>query len=395
MTSARIIAATLLACLGSAHAQPADDQMREPYQMVRLLQMLQDQIARGDLDAHNSQPALLKRLGENFLKADAAVWKEPRNSRAAVTFLLSGGSPQVVANLRSRNVLNIDEAIVDGAIAYVEGRTDEAKSKLANIKPRSLPAALGAEIALVQSALVAQDDLKVAIALLDEVRLMMPGTLVEEAALRREIFIVGQDDDFDKFEALAVRYFRRYRHSIYAGNFRQRFALSVARFSFVQRPDRFPRLVAVLDHLDRASQRALYLLIARTALVRGKTEMTVLAADRVFALSDDDGAERVRARLYRAAARVATSAHSTAIAELEQIDKAKLSERDVELQTAALAIGLNVRKALPEAKAKSDGSSEVKTAMRPRIDFSRSLAAVDRAQKLLDASQEQLKEKTR
>jgi chemotaxis protein MotC len=395
MTSARIIAATLLVCLGSAHAQSADDQMREPYQMVRSLQMLQDQIARGDLDAHNSQPALLKRLGENFLKADAAVWKEPRNSRAAVTFLLSGGSPQVVASLRSRNVLNIDETIVDGAIAYVEGRTDEAKSKLANIKPRSLPAALGAEIALVQSALVAQDDLKVAIALLDEVRLMMPGTLVEEAALRREIFIVGQDDDFDKFEALAVRYFRRYRHSIYAGNFRQRFALSVARFSFVQRPDRFPRLVAVLDHLDRASQRALYLLIARTALVRGKTEMTVLAADRVFALSDDDSAERVRARLYRAAARVATSAHSTAIAELEQIDKAKLSERDVELQTAALAIGLNVRKALPEAKAKSDGSSEVKTAMRPRIDFSRSLAAVDRAQKLLDASQEQLKEKTR
>ncbi|MGM4889412.1 chemotaxis protein [Tardiphaga sp. 20_F10_N6_6] len=395
MTSARIIAATLLACLGSAHAQPADEQMREPYQMVRSLQMLQDQIARGDLDAHNSQPALLKRLGENFLKADATVWKEPRNSRAAVTFLLSGGSPQVVASLRSRNVLNIDEAIVDGAIAYVEGRTDEAKSKLANIKPRSLPAALGAEIALVQSALVAQDDLKVAIALLDEVRLMMPGTLVEEAALRREIFIVGQDDDFDKFEALAVRYFRRYRHSIYAGNFRQRFALSVARFSFVQRPDRFPRLVAVLDHLDRASQRALYLLIARTALVRGKTEMTVLAADRVFALSDDDSVERVRARLYRAAARVATSAHSTAIAELEQIDKAKLSERDVELQTAALAIGLNVRKALPEAKAKSDGSSEVKTAMRPRIDFSRSLAAVDRAQKLLDASQEQLKERTR
>jgi chemotaxis protein MotC len=395
MTRVGIIAATLLIGLGGANAQSGDDQVREPYQMVRSLQMLQDQIARGDLDAHNSQPALLKRLGESFLKADAAIWKEPRNSRAAVTFLLSGGSPQVIATLRSRNVLNIDEAIVDGALAYVEGRTDEAKTRLAGIKPRSLPAALGAEIALVQSALVAQDDLKAAIALLDEVRLMMPGTLVEEAALRREIFIVGQDDDFEKFEGLAIRYFRRYRHSIYAGNFRQRFALSVARFSFVQRPDRFPRLVAVLDHLDKASQRALYLLIARTALVRGKTEMTVLAADRVFALSDDDSVERVRARLYRAAARVATAAHSSAIAELEQVDKAKLSERDVELKAAALAIGLNVRKALPEAQAKSDGNGEPKTVMRPRIDFSRSVAAVDRAQKLLDASQEQLKEKTR
>ena len=132
---------------------------------------------------------------------------------------------------------------------------------------------------------------------------MMPGTLVEEAALRREIFLAGQLDDFDKFETLALQYFRRYRHSIYAGNFRQRFALSVARFSFAQKTDRFPRLVAVLDHLDRASQRSLYLLIARTALVRGKIDMTDLAAERVMALTEVGSPERERARLYRAAAR--------------------------------------------------------------------------------------------
>jgi chemotaxis protein MotC len=384
----------LIMCIGTAHAQPADLSAREPYQMVRSLQVLQDQIARGDLEAHNAQPALLKRIGESFLKVDAALWKEPRNARAAVTFLLSGGAPHVVASLRARNVLNIDEATVDGAIAYVEGRTDEAKAKLGHIKPRNLPATLGAEIALVQSALVAQDDPRAAIALLDDVRLMMPGTLVEEAALRREIFIVGQEDDFDKFEALAIRYFRRFRHSIYAGNFRQRFAISVARFSFAQRPDRFPRLVAVLDHLDRISQRGLYLLIARTALVRGKTEMAALAAERVDALSDDGSPERLRARLYRAAARVVTSGHNQAITELEKIDRSKLSDRDAEIQAAALAIGLNVRKALPEA-AKGGSDTAPKTVMRPRIDFARSVAVVDHAQKLLDLSQEQLKERTR
>ena len=394
MMSYRTTTAMLIMCIGTANAQPADEPVREPYQMVRSLQMLQDQIARGDLEAHNAQPGLLKRIGESFLKTDTAMWKEPRNSRAAVTFLLSGGAPQVVASLRARNVLNIDEATVDGAIAYVEGRTDEAKAKLGHIKPRSLPATLGAEIALVQSALVAQNDPKAAIALLDDVRLMMPGTLIEEAALRREIFIVGQDDDFDKFEALAIRYFRRFRHSIYAGNFRQRFATSVARFSFAQRPDRFPRLVAVLDHLDRISQRGLYLLIARTALVRGKTEMAVLAAERASVLSDDGSPERLRAHLYHAAARVVTSGHREAIAELEKIDKGKLSDRDMELQTAALAIGLNVRKALPEA-AKGSSDTAPKTVMRPRIDFARSIAVVDYAQKLLDQSQEQLKEKTR
>ena len=126
------------------------------------------------------------------------------------------------------------------------GQTRQGR-RLGGVNARGLPATLGAEIALVQSALLAKDDLKASIERLDEVRLMMPGTLVEEAALRREIFVAGQLDDFDKFETLAMQYFRRFRHSIYAGNFRQRFSLSVARFSFVQQTDRFPRLVAVLD----------------------------------------------------------------------------------------------------------------------------------------------------
>ena len=70
-----------------------------------------------------------------------------------MTFLLSGGDPQVVAALRSRNVLSIDEGILDGAIAYVEGRPDEARARLVGVNARDLPPTLGAEIALVQSAL--------------------------------------------------------------------------------------------------------------------------------------------------------------------------------------------------------------------------------------------------
>jgi chemotaxis protein MotC len=386
-----IVAAVLLALLSGARAEEAEATAREPYQLVRTLQALQDQIARGNLEAHNAQPALLKRLGEKFQEADAAAWKDPRNSRAVVTFLLSGGDPHVVAALRSRHALSIDEAILDGALAYVEGRPDEARARLGGVNARGLPPTLGAEIALVQSALVAKDDLKASIERLDEARLMMPGTLVEEAALRREIFVAGQLDDFDKFETLAMQYFRRFRHSIYAGNFRQRFSLAIARFSFAQQTDRFPRLVAVLGQLDRASQRSLYLLIARTALLRGKLEMTDLAADRVMALTEEGSPERERARLYRATARLLTDTHEEALLDLRQIKTARLPERDAELLTAALTLGRNVRRALPEVPAQQDGAGTGQTAMRPRIDFSASLAAVDRAQKLLDESESAIK----
>lgn len=395
MTYAGLITAVLLALLGAARAEEIDAAAREPYRLVRSLQSLQDKIARGDLEAHNAQPALLKQLGEKFRDADPAVWKDPRNSRAAVTFLLSGGDPGLVGALRARRLIEIDEAVLDGAMAYVEGRPEDAKARLAGINARSLPATLGAEVALVQSALLAQTDFKAAIERLDEVRLMLPGTLVEEAALRREIFLVGQVDDFDKFESLALQYFRRYRHSIYAGTFRQRFALAVARFSFAQQADRFPRLVTVIDHLDRTSQRALYMLIARTALIRGKIEMTDLAAERITALTEQGDPERVRARLYSAAARVVTTGSEDALQDLRQIDGSGLAARDAELLAAALSMGRNVRKALPPAPASLDASAVQPTSMRSRVNFSASLAAVDRAQKLLDESAEQLKERKR
>lgn len=394
MTYAGAILAAMLLSLVAARAEDARATL-EPYQLVRRLQSLQDEIARGNLEAHNAQPRLLKRLGEKFEEADASVWKDPRNGRAVVTFLLSGGAPQVVRALRAKVKPNIDEAILEGALAYVEGQSDDAKARLAGVNARALPPVFGAQIALVQSALLAQSDPKATIERLDEARLLLPGTLVEEAALRREIFVAGQVDDFDKFESLAIQYFRRYRHSIYAGNFRQRFALAVARFSFAQQTHRFARLVAILDHLDRPSQRTLYLLIARTALVHGKIDMADLAAERVEELAEAGSPEQERARFYRASVRSLMKSNVEAISDLQKIDKDRLPPRDAELLAAALAVGRTVRKALPAVSTPPERQREEQTAMRPRIDFGTSLATLGRAERLLKESNERLKETNR
>jgi chemotaxis protein MotC len=90
-----------------------------------------------------------------------------------------------------------------------------------------------------------------------------------------------------------------------------------------------------------------------------------------------------------------TSAHEEALLDLQKIEVGRLPERDAELLRAALAVGRNVKKALPAAPAQQDQSGEGQTSMRPRIDFSHSLATVNRAQVLLDQSKEQLKERAR
>ena len=360
----------------NALAQPAP-QGSEPYELVRALQAVQDGIARGDTAAHGNHISLIRQIGEKFLAADPAVWSNPRNGQAVVIYLLSGGAPQIVRKL-PRDKMNVDERLFNGALAYVEGRQEEARELLKEIKPRTIPSGLGGQVGLVQGALFARAEASLAMERLDDARLLLPGTLVEEAALRREILLVGQAEDFEKFEFLALAYLRHYRNSIYAGDFWQRFSAGLTQSSLALDERRFARISALLEQLDRASRLKLYLVIARAAMVRGRLAVTRLAGERALALSADASAERERAHFFRGASRVLTDEYDGGLAELKALDRSKLPERDVPLLNATVQLALDVRKPF------AGGSAADKLPATPaRLDLSSSTATLARAQKQL------------
>lgn len=383
------LAACLMAWPGAARGEddPAAKEPPQPHQLIRTLQMLQDKIAFGSIEAHRAQLTVIKHVSDQFLQAGPEVWKDRRNANSAILFLLSGGPPATVKTLLLEGKLSADDKILKGALAYVEGREKEALGIFENINPRTLPLTLGGQIALVKSALLVNSDLRGAMIQLDDARLLTTGTLVEEAALRRQIFVAGQVDDFNKFEMLAIQYLRRYRHSIYAGNFRQRFALGLTRFSFAQDAQHFPRLVGMLEFLDEKSRLSLYLLIARTALMRGKVTMAEAAAGEADKLAAGESAEKEQARLYRASARVVTSAYETGLAELASIDVSRVPPMDAELRSAALSLARSVRKAplagqpLPDVPAPEPNvKARVPTS---QVDLSSSSTALDQANKMM------------
>jgi chemotaxis protein MotC len=312
-----------------------------PYELVRALQAVQDGIANGDTAAHGSHIALIRQIGEKFLAADPAVWNQPQNGQAIVIYLLSGGAPQVARKLPKPNV---DERLFNGALAYVEGRQDDARDLLRDVKPRTLSSGLGGQVALVQGALFARTEASLAIERLDDARLLLPGTLVEEAALRREILLVGQAEDFDKFEFLTLAYIRHYRNSVYAGDFWQRFSTGLTQSSLALDERRFARVAALLEQVDRASRLKLYLVIARGAMVRGRLVVTRLAGERALALSADASAERERAHFFRGASRALTDEYDGGLAELKALDRSRLPERDLPLLNATVQLALDIRK---------------------------------------------------
>ncbi len=362
-----------------------------PIELVRTLQLLQDRIALGSTQAFIGQRALVQHAEERMLALQPETWAEQKNVRAAVTFALSGGGPGLMRHLvASGKAGDAETPLILGTLAYLEGREKEARTLLSKIDPNAVPVGLGAQLALAQAALAASVDPAQSVRLLDLARLLAPGTLVEEGALRREIFVLAQTGDLKRFEALAIQYLRRFRHSVYAGNFRQRFAAALTRLDFANDGARFAKLQAMLDEIEPEGRRDIYLLVARAGLDQGKTSTAVFAAERSITLADPASPFAVRARLYRAAALLAAEGHfDHSIETLRTTDRRVLADADLVLLDAALAMAAEIR-SVPAAKAEATttvpDSATPKRALPMPASIARAQGMIDRVDAMMNRS---------
>jgi chemotaxis protein MotC len=367
LSLAALLAPLMLSSVAVANEQPSETVMERPaeletlaptapgpMQLVRTLHLMQDQIAIGSTEAHAGQRGLLSILDERFMSLEAETWQTSKNVRAAVSLVLSGGNPSILRKLLelgSSIISESDKPLIEGALAYVEGREEAAQTALASLDPHSLPPTLGAQLALVQSALNVRKNAAKSDELLDFVRLQAPGTLLEEAALRRQVFVASQTNNIEKFQSLATEYLRRYRHSIYAGNFRQRLASALTRIDFGQESSRFDGMVEMMTELEPEARRDLYLLAARSSIEQGFTTSARLMADKAQELARADKASATRAKLYRAASMITSpQAINSAVEDLRGLDRSVLPDSDLSLLESALFMAGQIRK-MPDAPA--------------------------------------------
>ncbi len=329
-------------------ARPVDAALA-PYGAVRALQTLQDRIAHGNKAAQAAQGRMLDHIAEVFATANPTVWKEGRNANAAALYLFSAGRAGVVRDVMEHDAAFTPEGrrLVQGALAYAEGQDDVARRLLGTFDPKSLPPALGGHLALVMATLLTDQDPGRAGAMLDAARLLVPGTLVEEAALRRQIFLVADLATLDKFTALSRQYIRRYRNSVFAPNFKGRLTSFAVRLAVAGDAAALAKLDPVFIELLQAERRSLYLTLARDAVLAGRPEAARYAAARAAGLAPDP-AETERARLYTAAAGAASDAAPTVRSALAGLDATRLAPRDAELRAAAEAVADSVNAGLGE-----------------------------------------------
>lgn len=323
---------------------------RPPYQLVRMLTALQDDIARGSGAALRAQRVLAGRIEENFRRTPPGQWADLRNARALIIYALSGGRPALVrAVAGDASLPDHYGRLLSGALAYLEGRADDARRHFDAVGATRLDASIRGSVLLAKAALQVESDADAALSTLHRARTAAPGTLVEEAALRRAILIAAEEDRIGVLEPLANRYLRKFRHSVYAGNFRKRLAAAITRMSFIETPADFARLERILRPMTDAGRQEIYLLLARAAIENGDRLAAAIAAAKVQEIAAEGTLDHLRARLYEAAARVVDPEEfPDALRTLRTLRTEDLPAEDRAIRSAALRLSTTVTK-LPGA----------------------------------------------
>jgi chemotaxis protein MotC len=338
-----LLAPVLLGCALLIAAPPAA-RAEEPFEQVRALHALQDQTVYGDASAHVAQKAVLSDLAAKLEQADAAVWQDPKNVRAAAAFVLSGGRPDVLRKLLKGARADAREGkLLQGALAYAEGRSDAAQELLAALDGRALEPGIAGHVILVQAELASRKDGARALALLNEARLLAPGTLIEEAALRRQVALYAAVGDVGNFQRTAGVYLRRFARSVYAGAFRVQFAGFLVGQDALASGIRAQGLEGMLGGVDAPTRRDLYLAIAKAGVLRGKVELVRFAGGKATELCDKASPDWLRAKLYESAALVATVDVAEGEAGLNAVARSALAKEDAELYDAARGVALAVQ----------------------------------------------------
>lgn len=322
-----------------AAALAADRSDKAPFELVRELQVFQDQAVLATKNARTEQTERISKVAAQLTNFDASVWADPRNARAAVIYVLSGGDPRVLRKLVGAGIaLGIDARLAKGALAYGERRDAEATELLDGVDVDALDRSIGGHVALVRALLVAKNDPRKAFALLDRARIVAPGTIIEEAALRRQAILAARMGEPDAFEALSSQYLRRFANSIFVRSFERQFAQAVVSSDHGTDAKRIARLEGLLRGLSAVERWDTCLALAEEGIAVANVEIVRLAG-RVAAIdAKSRPIDAMRLMLFEAAALIVTPDYEQGRTSLRLIDKSKLGAREEALLYSALAV---------------------------------------------------------
>jgi chemotaxis protein MotC len=305
---------------------------------------MQLRISQGDKAAYLAQLNQLKAIGAAIAAAPPETWKDKREADSLIIYILSGGPLADVAPLiKTDKIAESERSLAHGALAYVTNHEADALALLKETPLAAVDARLSGEVAFARSVLETKRDANAAVELLDWSRLVAPGGLVEEAALRREIVLLAEAKDVGRVAMLTRQYVKRFAASLYATDFLRDLAGAVARLGLADEAANYKLLSDAVSSLPPDGRGAFLLSLAKSGLLSARFAAAAAAATEALESSRADSPEAMRARLYLEVSRLFSDAYDAAITDLRALSASKLDRSDAGLLAAARRAAAELR----------------------------------------------------
>lgn len=337
-------------------ASRAETSAEQPYVLIRQLQLLQDEVVKGNKPAVDQKKPLLDRIARVITASPPAAWQDERNVRSIALYLVEGGLPAPVHQVLDRSPkLGELEKPIRALLAFSEQRK-EAKALLAELGAMNMPPAVGAPLALAQG-IDSWSDPHKAMRYLKIAQLLAPGTLIDEAATRREISLLLAEKKSAEAISRAGRFLWRFGSSVYAEHVVTYLTQEVLPHLPTDDAGQVA-LQAFLDAVPPGSQVPLLLDVARTSILNGKLAQVANVSRRAITASVGEPAAEQRASLYASIARALSKDAEPPADDFARFDRSLLSDTDIGILDAAAAISDRVRRSPIAGEAQFDPAKD-------------------------------------
>ncbi|MFP1633696.1 hypothetical protein ACLB6G_18350 [Zhengella sp. ZM62] len=293
---------------------------------------VQDSIVKGERSALKLQSDILRMMREQLLAMRGKPILPETDIGPVLLFGLAGGDPVAAVQVLSFVPGDHPDAELSRAVvSYLRRETRAALSRFETIDPLALPLPLGAYVAMAKGNAAMAENREVAVRNFDLVRLLAPGTLLEEVALRRLVWLHAGSGDAPAFHRAAASYANRFATSPYFGQFLKFFMQGVIRLPTDD------GIRVVLDLLPEDARVTVKMRLSRDALIAGRDEIADIVSASLLSDLADSADERVqRAHLYAGMSQVAKGRLVKAWGMLRHVDRDSVPPADRELLDAAL-----------------------------------------------------------
>lgn len=312
----------------------------QPWQLVRRLQHAQDAIVMGKQGSLEVYRKLLVNYSGLMLAQGKDVWSSKKNLMAAAVYVLAGGNPAVGIKAVEASELD-DEAKrpLIAVVAYAERNFSASRKLLIALDHTNIPSSAAAQFALAKSMVTSSTDLGLAKAYLNEARRLAPGTLVEEAALRRSFRIVDDNSSLEEYRLNASSYVRNFRKSLYFSDFLKNFSFGLMRLPRGKEQEVLKYLKSFFEELNENEQLRILVYTARSATVSGRVETAYWSSKRALELLNPKNKFHARMRLYFSASGVVQpKTFKASVAEFSKINRSALDNNDQKLFDAVAVL---------------------------------------------------------